>query len=182
MASMVPSGAAAGTPYAMAPEQVRGETADARTDIWALGVLLYEMATGARPFAASRELFPRFSLDHRRRPVDSASPLTAVIERCLEKDPARRYQRAEEVRAVLEAIAAGTAAPWSTWGYHLRRRPAIAPIAGLVAAFAVLVGFNVGGLRNRLTGVPREQAPIKLAVLPFENLTAIPSRSISATA
>jgi TolB-like protein len=179
MASMVPAGAVAGTPYAMAPEQVRGEAADARTDVWALGVLLHELATGARPFTGPSvpELFSSI-LTRPPAPPPSTVPvqLASVIKRCLEKDPAQRYQRADEVRAVLEAIAAGTAAPWSTWGHHLRRRSAIAAIAGLVAAFAVLVGFNVGGLRHRLTGVPPEQAPIKLAVLPFENLTGDPEQ------
>ncbi len=178
MASMVPTGTVAGTPYAMAPEQVRGEAADTRTDVWALGVLLYELATGTRPFSGQSvpELFASI-LTRPPAPPPSTVPvqLTAVITKCLEKDPARRYQRAEEVRAALEAIAAGTTAPWSTWGYRLRRRPAIAAIAA-VAAFAVLVGFNVDGLRDRLAGVPREGPPIKLAVLPFENLTGDPEQ------
>ena len=58
-ASLAPAGVAAGTPYAMAPEQVRGAGTDARTDIWALGVLLHEMVSGAKPFSASTnpELF-----------------------------------------------------------------------------------------------------------------------------
>ena len=59
MPSLAPAGAAIGTPYAMAPEQVRGGVTDARTDIWALGVLLYEMVSAAKPFSASTipELF-----------------------------------------------------------------------------------------------------------------------------
>ena len=53
MDSVAPTGALAGTPYAMAPEQARGEVTDARTDIWAPGVLMYEMVSGRRPFAAT---------------------------------------------------------------------------------------------------------------------------------
>ena len=179
MASVVPAGAVAGTPYAMAPEQVRGEAADARTDVWALGVLLYELATGARPFSGQSvpELLSSILTKPPSPPLLRVPvQLTAVITRCLEKDPARRYQRAEEVRAALEAIAAGTTAPWSTWGYRLRRRQAIAAIAAVLAAFAVLLGFNLGGLRDRLIGVVGEEPPIRLAVLPFENLTGDPEQ------
>jgi serine/threonine protein kinase/tetratricopeptide (TPR) repeat protein len=179
MASMVPSGAVAGTPYAMAPEQVRGEAADARTDVWALGVLLYELATAGRPFNGPSvpELYSSI-LTTPPVPLPPTVPgrLTTVITRCLEKDPARRYQRAEEVRAALEAIATGATAHWSTWSYRLRRRPALAAIAAVVAAVAVPVGINLAGLRDELAGVLREEPPIRLAVLPFENLTGDPEQ------
>jgi serine/threonine protein kinase len=101
MASVVQAGAPVGTPYAMAPEQVRGEAADARTDIWALGVLLYEMATGAKPFSASTipELFSSILRDG-PVPLPNAVPpgLHVVIGRCLEKQPGNRYQHAGEIR------------------------------------------------------------------------------------
>jgi len=111
IASAVPTGAVAGTPYAMAPEQVRGDSSDARTDIWAFGILLYEMVSGAKPFIAATipDLFSSILRDTPGPlPNTVPVPFRALIERCLEKDPERRVQRAEEVRAGLDAIQAST--------------------------------------------------------------------------
>jgi serine/threonine protein kinase/tetratricopeptide (TPR) repeat protein len=177
--SLAPAGVAAGTPYAMAPEQVRGAGADARTDIWALGVLLYEMVSGAKPFRASTipELFSSILRDA-PAPLPKGVPadLQSVIERCLEKEPERRYQHASEVRAALEKIQAGTLPPWAAWRARLRRRPrAAAAVTGLAVA-ALLLGVNVGGVRERLSGRPRASDQITRAVLPFENLTGDPDQ------
>ncbi len=179
MPSLLPAGVAAGTPYAMAPEQVRGDPTDARTDIWALGVLLYEMVTGATPFNAATipELFSSILGDAPRPwPDDVAVDIRSVIERCLEKEPGRRYQDAGEVRAALEAIQAGTVPRWAHWRARVRRRPWVAPAAAGLAIAALLVGVNVGGVRERLSGSPPAADPIKLAVLPFENLTGDPEQ------
>jgi len=179
LASLVPAGAAAGTPYAMAPEQVRGEPADARTDLWALGILLYEMVTGTKPFHGTTipELFSSILRDA-PAPMPETVPaeMRAVIERCLDKDPERRNQHAREVRVALEAIQAGTVSPWVAWRYHLTRKRWLAPAAALFGIVAVVVGFNVGGARDRLVGSPPAAPPIKLAVLPFENLTGDPEQ------
>jgi TolB-like protein len=170
-------GAAAGTPYAMAPEQVRGDPADARTDIWALGVLLYEMVTGAPPFRAATvpELFSSILRDPPASwPAGVPVNIKSVIDRCLEKDPARRYQHAREVRAALDAVQSGLVPPWIAWRYYLARRRWPAAAAALLGVAAVVVAVNMGGVRERFGGNP--PMPIKLAVLPFENLTGDPDQ------
>jgi serine/threonine protein kinase/tetratricopeptide (TPR) repeat protein len=93
-------------PY-MAPEQINGNPASPRTDLWSLGIVLYEMVAGSRPFSGENlYLLCNSILRDPPRPLPSRAPvgLSAVISRCLEKEPVRRYQRASELRAALDAL------------------------------------------------------------------------------
>jgi serine/threonine protein kinase/tetratricopeptide (TPR) repeat protein len=93
-------------PY-MAPEQIEGGDASTRTDIWSLGVVVYEMAAGSRPFQGENlYLLCNSILRDTPRPLPASCPagLATIIFRCLEKEPARRYQRASETRAALETL------------------------------------------------------------------------------
>jgi serine/threonine protein kinase len=93
-------------PY-MAPEVLRGEGADFRSDLWALGVVLYEAASGRLPFEG-RTTFEVSSsiLSEQPKPLGPPVPpgLWSIIQRCLAKEPMQRYQRASEVQAALEAV------------------------------------------------------------------------------
>jgi len=93
-------------PY-MAPEILRGEAGDFRSDLWALGVVLYEAASGRLPFEG-RTGFEITSAILREIPKSLGPPvppgLWAIIQRCLTKEPIQRYQRASEVQAALEAV------------------------------------------------------------------------------
>ncbi len=109
--SLTEAGAIVGTLRYMAPETLRGESADARTDLWALGVVLYEMAASAPPFQG-RTTYELTSAILREPPgvLPQRVPLglRAVIQRCLTKEREQRYQRASEVRAALETISSHT--------------------------------------------------------------------------
>jgi serine/threonine protein kinase len=96
-----------GTLAYMSPEVLRGEGSDYRSDLWALGVVLYEAASGRRPFEGPTG-FALSSAIMRELPKPLGPPvppgLWAIIQRCLSKEPMQRYQRAGEVLAALEAI------------------------------------------------------------------------------
>jgi serine/threonine-protein kinase len=178
MESVAPTGVVVGTPYSMAPEQVRGGVTDARTDIWALGVVLYEMVSGAMPFAgeASPELFASILRDP-PAPLPKSVPadLRAVIDRCLEKEPERRYGDARELRTALEAIQARVKSAGPVLGGFLRRYRVAAAAVGLAAA-VLLTGLNVGDVRERFRGITPPPTDIRLVVLPFRNLTGDPEQ------
>ena len=103
------SGVSGTLPY-LAPEILRGDAADHRSDLWALGVVLYESASGRLPFVG-RTGFEISSAIMREFPQPLGPPvppgLWATIQRCLAKEPMQRYQRAGEVQAALDAIQSG---------------------------------------------------------------------------
>jgi len=178
--SMTAPGTVVGTLAYMAPEQVRGDRADARSDIWAFGVMLYEMATGAQPFPGSDGLL----LDFRDSQRDAAALAGSRAGGGGSDDcPLPR----EGARATLSARrrgargagrhSGGHGGVLAAWRYRLARRRALALAAGLLAivvALVALVSLDAGGLRTRLTG--GSAAAVKLAVLPFENRTGDPEQ------
>lgn len=101
------AGARLGTPGYMAPEQLRGEPVDARADIFAFGVMAYELATGSHPFGGSdpAALLERLVSDDQplSRPIEPAG-LDAIIRQCLRADPSARYQSGTELAAELRAL------------------------------------------------------------------------------
>jgi TolB-like protein/tetratricopeptide (TPR) repeat protein len=108
-------GALLGTPEYMAPEQVEGKEVDRRADIYSLGIILFEMATGRVPFEGKTPLSVALMQKSARPPdprgLNSQTPegLVGIIARCLEKDPAARYQKIEELAADLHGVAEGLA-------------------------------------------------------------------------
>jgi len=154
-------------PY-MAPEQLEGRDADARSDLWALGCVLYEMASGARAFdSKSHAGLIAAILKEEPRPLPDLAPLSPpalahVIERCLAKDPGARWQSAGEVARELEWISrsdsrAGVAVKPRTKAI---RRPVALVIAMAVVAGAVFLLLPKGpphlnpNMRTRTVDVP----------------------------
>ena len=188
--SAATANAVVGTLPYIAPEILRGEQANARSDIWSLGVTLFEMCTGNRPFRGNtgfeltsgilREPLPPL-------PQRVPAGLRTIIERCLEKEPGHRYQRAGEICAALEAVqtrpgtsSSSSAVPSSAivpsvaLASTAKRSPWIASIialAAIVLIVAVLFAANVGGLRRRIFHGAPATGIHSLAVLPLENLS-----------
>jgi serine/threonine protein kinase/tetratricopeptide (TPR) repeat protein len=170
----------AGTLPYMAPEQLRGEKADSRCDIWATGAVLYELITGSRPFPETQgpSLIDSI-LNHPAPPPSSAgchvSPgLQNIILKCLEKDCENRYQSARELVVDLRRLTMELPVFPAPPRQRLSSRGAIsmAAMAGLL-----LVGLVWGFGKWRERSVAGDTTQFRsLAVLPLENLSHDPDQ------
>jgi TolB-like protein len=183
--SLEAPGMIAGTLPYMAPEQLRGKPADAGSDIWALGVVLYELASGERPFKGktgfelSSEILSSTPPPLASRPGGLHSTrLQGVVERCLEKETSARYPSAGEVRAALEmAGMAVSEMPEPTPKALSTGRRWQLPVAALVGVLAILAALDVGDVRRFLGGGSVGGVePVRMAVLPFVNLSGDPEQ------
>src|SRR2546426_2585620 len=143
-----------GTPQYMSPEQATGDAVDARSDIYGLGVVLYQMLAGSPPFdgeSAQSILMKQATatpVPIRQLRSDVPPALAAVIERLLAKDPAERFQTAEQVsRALVEALPAAAGERVRVRGSAVAIRSLVGVgVAGCLAFAAFVAGARGGGL------------------------------------
>ena len=190
--SLTSTGMAVGTFEYMSPEQVRAEELDARTDLFSFGLVLYEMATGRRAFTGDSPgtvfdaILNRAPISPLRVNPELPPELGRIISKAIEKDRNLRYQTAAELKADLERlkhetagkVGAGLALLW--WARRAvalqKRRMLVLGVSALLACLAVLVGLNVGGLRDRLAPRAGPRRIQSLAVLPLANLSGNPEQ------
>jgi serine/threonine protein kinase/tetratricopeptide (TPR) repeat protein len=168
------AGTKLGTVGYMSPEQIRGESLDARTDIFSFGLVLYEMATGQRAFTGETEAILHDAIQYRDpKPVREINPEVApevesIISKALEKDRERRYQSAAEMRAELKALA-GRPGKSDSGRSRIRARWKWLASTGLVCVLLVADGLY---WRSRRAPKLTEQDTIVIADL--ENKTGDP--------
>ncbi|MBA3338497.1 MAG: serine/threonine protein kinase, partial [Geodermatophilaceae bacterium] len=182
--SLTGSHATLGTIAYGAPEQIRNRPVDARTDLWAIGVMLYEMLTGRTPFRGEHEMATLHAILHEEPPAPSAlnrslsSPLDQLIGALLQKNPDDRYQSAEVLLADVAALQRGATLAhrtpfWSRTARRRRARKAMLPISALVA-FGVIGGVSWNLYRRGVTaGSPAVTAGQRDPAIRFVGNTAV---------
>ena len=167
LSPLTTSGAVVGTVQYMAPEQFEGKEADARTDIFAFGSMLYEMATGKRPFSGKTQIkVVSAILEDDPHPVSQLRPglppaIEHIVRTCLRKIPEDRYHSAHDIAAEL------------TWiSETAKERPKqILPFSKLWLAAMLLIGAFLGGLAVHLLSTTPPAQPAALAIVPSPGFT-----------
>ena len=168
ISTLTKAGTTVGTAAYMSPEQINGEDVDFRSDIFSLGIVLYELTTGHLPFPGDHEAALSYSIVNKDPlPLDtfrSSVPdsLSAIITRCLQKEKDKRFQSADEVVDALktQSLSAPGAAP-------PRKQRSFVPwvVSGGVILLLLLLVYLV---------LPHQTAPVErksIAVLPFKNMS-----------
>ncbi len=175
-ATMTETGMILGTLDYMSPEQARGETPDHRGDLYAFGVMLYEMLTGQLPFRSDNPLSMMMKRVHEDAPglrlarPDLPAWIAAIVARSMERDPASRYQAAAEIGRDL-----GRRRATVGWRRLTRPRLLVPAAAILVAGLAGLLIWRGGITVSHGGGAVAAALPkASLAVLPFQNATGDP--------
>ncbi len=154
-AEMTRAGVVLGTPTYMSPEQARGQEVDKRSDIWAFGVMLYEMLTGSQLFASDTVsdalvAILRDEIDFDALPAETPPIVTRLLRRCLERDPRQRLHDIADARLDLEELERGEDpfAPATVPPAESAKGSRIARSVG-IAVLALLVGLAIGRLAFR---------------------------------
>ena len=156
--TLTQTGVIMGTPAYMSPEQAEGKEADARSDIFSFGCILYEMLAGKRAFSGSSAVALLGAILHQEpEPLDAPPALSVIVRKCLAKAPDARFQSAVELRQALESASLPT-------------RRSLAVVAGIAAAVAIAILLMF--LYFRIPHRPSQIASI--VVLPLDIKSADP--------
>jgi serine/threonine protein kinase/tetratricopeptide (TPR) repeat protein len=177
-------GTTLGTLAYMSPEQARGDQVDNRTDIWSLGVILYEMLTGELPFKGDYDQAVVYSIvNDEFRPASGLRPeipakLDRIITKCLQKNPADRYQQVDELITDLRNLdRTAKSDQISREGAQGKKRynsKMVLSSAGIVLALAIAVYYLISGRsENPESGTNTTVWKNSIAVLPFVDLSPL---------
>jgi eukaryotic-like serine/threonine-protein kinase len=186
-AHLTSTGVSMGTVAYMSPEQVRGQELDERTDLFSLGLVLYEMATGRQAFVGHTSgvvfeaILNRAPVPAARLNPDISPQLEQIINKALEKDRALRYRTAADLSADLQRLKRDTDSARAfqvTLGASseqpAKQRWIHFVWAGALALVLLLFGLNIGGLRDRVFHGSSQGRIDSIAVLPFANVSNDP--------
>ena len=179
MTHMTKTGSTVGTVPYISPEQARGEEVDQRTDIWSLGVLLYEMVTGRLPFPGDYDQAVIYQILHEEPKLlaslrsDVPMELQGIVSKAMKKDSSERYQRVGDMLIDLKLankdVESGTFEKRPVTAGDRKRRPTYLIITGAV----LLVALVIAGILYLALPAHRIDS---LAVLPLENISGDPEQ------
>jgi Flp pilus assembly protein TadD/TolB-like protein len=177
--TQTPSGKLTGTAAYMSPEQAQGKPADERSDLWALGVVLYQVVTGRLPFYGDTTPALLYAIVH--APPAAASKISsrwsAIIDHALAKDPAKRYQNAADLLSAIDGRIDSETKTLAPLNAGTRRKTFKRWWAATAAAGALAAGFTLYFARG--SRLPPDAGPKHVAVLPFLNIGDDPANRVT---